>query len=162
VAARRFDGFRVRKPRRRSFPRENRGPEQALAAARETELAHLELLYGIHQHITESVGLIDAGKGTAARKALDVAVVALDKVDFSLLEAKGLVHARRTERSSLELTKAESDGIADFMISHSGTIAAAKEILLRSARDTFTSPSRRAFRALFFPILLSSPHDQHL
>jgi hypothetical protein len=123
--------------------------ERALAAARETELAHLELLHGVHEHIAEAVGLIDAAKVTAARKALDAAVVALDKVDFSLLAPKvargQAVHRAQAPR---QLTKAESDGVADLLISHAGVIAGAKAALLKDGPEEARSKLTDAVQAL--------------
>jgi hypothetical protein len=122
--------------------------ERQLAAARETELAHLEILHGIHEHIAETVGLIDAGKGKSARKALDAAVVALDKVDFSLLAPKA-VRAQAEHRAPPQrLTKAESDGVADLLISHAGVIAVAKAALLRDGPEEARSKLTNAVQAL--------------
>ncbi len=121
--------------------------EQALAASRETELAYLELLHGLHEHIAESVGLIDAGKKSAARKALDAAVVMLDKVDFSRL-AEPDQATTPNERPLLQFTKAESDGLADFMVSHSGTIAGAKAVLVKDGPDEARSKLTDAVQVL--------------
>jgi hypothetical protein len=57
------------------------------------------------------------------------------------------MHARRIERP-LQLTQDEQNGLADFLISHSGVIGAAKEILLKSGPDDARARLDDAVKAL--------------
>jgi hypothetical protein len=122
--------------------------ERALIAADESSMGYLELLQGLQLHIAEAIGLMDAGKQKEARQSLDRAVVMLDsRVDFSRLAEPD--HATTpNERPPRQLTKKESDGLADFLISHSGTIAGAKAVLLKDGPDDARSKLTDAVHAL--------------
>lgn len=49
------------------------------------QLPLLELLYGLQEHLAETIIKLDGGEHAAVRIALDAAVHMLDKVDFSPL-----------------------------------------------------------------------------